>query len=154
MALQDSPRAGDPGDPPRFLANLGEDEIASILSYAETRRYTKGEVAIRRGDSDRSLFIVKAGTFEIVVPTPDGPRQVGTVGPGDTVGDLAFFDGEPRSADVRALGESEALIMTLAGFDRLRAERPGLAVGFLLELGRMLSVRFRLVSRRPPPGQP
>lgn len=152
MASQDPARAGESSDTPGFLASLDEDDIATVLGYAEARRYAKGEVAIRRGDTDRSLFVIAAGAFEVLVPTADGPRQVGVVGPGDSVGDLSFFDGEPRSADVRAVEESEAFVMTRAGFDRLRLAHPGLAVAFLLELGRMLSARFRAVSRRPTPG--
>jgi CRP/FNR family transcriptional regulator, cyclic AMP receptor protein len=61
---------------------------------------------------------------------------------------LAFFDGKPRSADVRAVEDSEALIMTPAAFDRLRLTHPRLALCFALDLGRILSVRFRECSHR------
>jgi len=135
-------------DLPGFLASLDEDEIATVLGYTEARRYTEGEVAIRRGDADRGLYVITTGVFEVLVPTPAGPRQVSVLRAGDIFGDLAFFDGEPRSADVRAVESSEAFVMTPAGFERLRLAHPRLAVCFLLDLGRILSGRFRDVSGR------
>jgi len=68
--------------------------------------------------------------------------------PGDMFGELAFFDNQPRSADVRAIDDSEALIMTPAGFDRLRLANSRLAVRFVMDLGRILSVRFREYNTR------
>jgi SulP family sulfate permease len=141
------------GDPERaetagFLAGLYDDEITAVLGYAQARRYAAGQLAIRRGEADRSLYIITEGHFEVLVPTPSGPRRARRFGPGDIFGDLAFFDGQPRSADVRALEDAEALVMTSAGFDRLRLAHPRLALCFALDLGRILSVRFRAHNRR------
>ena len=131
-----------------FLAQLYDDEVATVLSYAQSRRYAGGEVAIRHGERDRSLFVVTAGGFEVLVPTPGGPQRARLFRPGDIFGDLAFFDGQPRSADVRAVEESEALVITPADFDRLRLTHPRLALCFALDLGRILSVRFRECNDR------
>jgi hypothetical protein len=38
--------------------------------------------------------------------------------------------------------------MTLAGFDRLRLAHPRLALSFVLDLGRIMSGRFREINRR------
>lgn len=131
-----------------FLAGLDEDDVATILRYTEARRYVAGELAIRCGESDRSLYVIVAGAFEVLVPTPDGSRPISALHRGDIFGDLAFLDGEPRSADVRAVEDSEAFMITPAGFDRLRLAHPRLAVSFVLDLGRILSRRFRENNRR------
>jgi len=131
----------------RFLASLDEEDIATVLHYTEARRYSSGEVAVRCGDVDRSVYVIAAGSFEVVVPTPTGPQRVAVLRDGDIFGDLAFLDGEPRSADVRAIEDSEAFIMTPASFDRLRLAHPRLALSFVLDLGRILSRRFRDSSR-------
>lgn len=140
---------GDPASAPAgFLANLHEDEVAIVLGFTQTVRFAAGELALRRGEQDRSLYVVAAGQFEILVPTPRGPRRVRLVRPGDLFGELAFFDNQPRSADVRALVESEVLVMSSNGFDRLRLARPQLALAVVLDLGRVLSLRFRDYNRR------
>jgi CRP-like cAMP-binding protein len=126
-----------------FLAALHDDEIETVLSFTQPRRYTTGDVAIKAGEPDRSLFIVTGGRFEVLLPTPDGPMPVSTFQTGDMFGELAFFDNQPRSADVRAIDESEALVMTPAAFERLQVAHPRLALSFVLDLGRVLSMRFR-----------
>lgn len=131
-----------------FLAGLHDDDIATILSFAQTRRYAHGALAVRQGDTGRDLYIVTSGHFDVFVPAPRDPQRARQFGPGDIFGELAFFDGQPRSADVRANGQAEALIMTSAGFDRLRLAQPRLAMLFVLDLGRVLSVRFREYNRR------
>jgi CRP-like cAMP-binding protein len=68
--------------------------------------------------------------------------------PGDIFGELAFFDHQPRSADIRAVDDSEAIIMTSTGFDRLRLAQPQLALRFVLHLGRVVSLRFRQHDHR------
>ena len=148
MSAGDPRDAGETDERPAFLGALDEDDVATVLSHAQARRYAPGELAIRCGEADRSLYVITAGQFEVLVPAPDGPRPVGRLRPGDIFGDLAFFDGEPRSADVRALEDSEALVMTLAGFDRLRLAHPRLALSFVLDLGRIMSGRFREINRR------
>lgn len=131
-----------------FLAGLDDDEIATILDYTQARRYGPGELAVRVGERNRSLFIVTSGHFDVLVPSPTGPLRATTFEPGDMFGELSFFDNQPRSADVRATEDSEALIMTPGGFDRLRLANSRLAVRFVMDLGRILSVRFRDYNTR------
>jgi CRP-like cAMP-binding protein len=133
---------------PGFLGHLYEDEVARLLTYLQERRYGRGEYAIHAGARDRSLYIVTGGSFESVAPGRRGPQRLMVYQTGDIFGELAFFDGLPRSADVRALQEAEALIMTPDGFKHLRLSEPRLAMEFVLDLGRVLSMRFRDYNRR------
>jgi CRP/FNR family transcriptional regulator, cyclic AMP receptor protein len=138
MTSQDS-AAVDRG----FLADLHEDDVAVIFEYMQARLYAADEFAVRVGELDRSFFIISRGSFEVLVPSAEGPRQVRVLEPGELFGEVAFFDGRPRSADVVALEEAEALILTQAAFQRLRLAHPRLALRFVLDLGRILSERFR-----------
>jgi CRP/FNR family transcriptional regulator, cyclic AMP receptor protein len=131
-----------------FLGGLRDDELVTVLGYAQARRYPPYTLAVRSGDRDRSLFIVTAGSFEVLLPTPSGPLRVQVLRPGDLFGELAFFDGLERSADVRALEDAEALLVTPDSFDRLRLAEPRLALSFAMDLGRILSGRLRAMDDR------
>jgi CRP-like cAMP-binding protein len=134
--------------PAGFLADLRPDEVRIILGHMQTLRYGRGDVAVRRGAHDHSLFVATRGLFEVLVPTNGGIQRARWIRPGDLFGELAFFDHQPRAADVRAVEASEAVVMTPGGFDRLRLARPQLALRFALDLGRILSLRFRDYDRR------
>ena len=126
-----------------FLADLHEADLAVVLEYTQARLYAAGEHAVHKGDVDRSFFIISRGSFEVLVPTDVGPRRVRMLEPGDLFGEVGFFDGLPRSADVIALEEAEALVLTQPAFQRLRLTHPRLALRFVLDLGRILGERFR-----------
>ena len=126
-----------------FLADLHEADLAVVLQYTQARMYAAGDFAVRQGEVDRSFFVISRGSFEVLVPSNDGPRRVRVLEPGDLFGEVGFFDGLPRSADVVALEEAEALVLTQAAFQRLRLTHPRLALRFVLDLGRILGERFR-----------
>jgi CRP-like cAMP-binding protein len=56
-----------------FLADLHEADQAVILQYTQARLYAPGEFAVRRGEIDRSFFIISRGSFEVLVPTDGHP---------------------------------------------------------------------------------
>lgn len=129
-----------------FLDSLFADELAIVLAHMEARRYAHGELVVHAGERDRSIYFITEGRFEVLAPGAPSQRRV--LERGAIFGDLAFFDGMPRSADVRAIGDGEAYIMTQAGFERLRLAHPRLAMAVVLDLGRILSIRFREHDRR------
>ena len=136
-----------------FLADLHEADLAVVLHYTQARMYAAGDFAVRQGEVDRSFFVISRGSFEVLVPSNDGPRRVRVLEPGDLFGEVGFFDGLPRSADVVALEEAEALVLTQAAFQRLRLTHPRLALRFVLDLGRILGERFRASDAIAGPAQ-
>ena len=126
-----------------FLADLHQADLAVVLGYMQARLYAPGDLAVRVGEQDRSFFIISRGSFEVVVPTAEGERRARVLESGDLFGEVAFFDGRPRSANVVALEEAEALVLTETAFQRLRLTHPRLALRFVLDLARVLGERFR-----------
>src|SRR5437762_13935155 len=133
---------GEP-TPRGFLADLHEADQTVVLQHTQARLYAPGEFAVRRGDLDRSFFIVSHGSFDVLTSTEEGAQRVRVLEPGDLFGEVGFFDGLPRSADVVALEPSEALVLTQPAFQRLRLTHPRLALRFVFDLGRILGERFR-----------
>ena len=107
-----------------------------------------GQVVVKAGEQDRSLYFVISGEFEVTMQGARGQIKLGGMQPGDIFGELAFFDMQPRSADVRAVKGSEVMVLNAGGFDRLKVTRPALALSFVLDLGRVLSLRFRELNKR------
>jgi CRP-like cAMP-binding protein len=126
-----------------FLADLHEHDLGVVLEYTQARLYAAGDFAVRQGELDRSFFIITRGSFEVVIESEGEPRRVRVLEPGDLFGEVAFFDGLPRSAHVIALEDAEALVLTENAFQRLRLTHPRLGIRFVLDLGRIMSERFR-----------
>ena len=145
--------SNDEGTHRGFLADLHEADLSVVLQHTQARVYAAGEFAVRQGELDRSFFIISRGSFEVLVPVDEGPQRVRVLEPGDLFGEVGFFDGLPRSADVVALEEAEALVLTQTAFQRLRLTHPRLALRFVLDLGRILGERFRASDAIAGPAQ-
>jgi CRP-like cAMP-binding protein len=77
------------------------------------------------------------------------PRDEGafkTIDAPSVLGELAFFDGRPRSATLDAVTDVEVVRLDAAAFARLSADAPELAHAMLLDLARILALRLRIAS--------
>lgn len=131
---------------PQLLPGWTERQWDVLLGYTETIRFRRGHRVVRAGDEDRSLLIVGDGTLEVVVHAGTATRRF-PLGPGSLIGEVAFFDSEPRSADVVAASDGELLRLAPAGFEEFAARHPGLARELLMDLGRTLASRLRRAER-------
>lgn len=123
---------------PVFLPDLDDAGWSALLAYTQVSRFSQGATVIAAGSRDRSLYIVADGVLEVA--SPDGPV---TLESGAIIGELAFFDGEPHDAPVRALTDVDLLELSQESFEVLAAREPHLARTVLLDLGRILSLRLR-----------
>jgi NTE family protein len=128
-----------------ILAGLSEELRAQIGSRSTTLQLPAGEWLFRQGDSGDSLYVVRSGSLEAVVETPE-PAVVRVLGRGAIVGELALLTESTRSASVRARRDSELLELTRSDFGELLASEPELALALTRELGRQLQASRALVS--------
>ncbi len=79
------------------------------------------------------------------------PRDEGafkTIDAPSVLGELAFFDAQPRSATLDAVTDVEVVRLDVAAFDRLLEHEPALAHAMLRDLARILALRLRHGLRR------
>jgi CRP/FNR family transcriptional regulator, cyclic AMP receptor protein len=147
MSFFDYPTSGPETPPPAqvLLADASEADWTTLLDYAQARRFGAGQEVLHAGAGGRSLYLLLEGTLEVVPPQARFGRKRPRVRleAGSVVGELSFFDGEPRSAGVRALTPVVVAELTPDGFDGLVAGHPDLARRLLLDLGRILAGRLR-----------
>jgi CRP/FNR family cyclic AMP-dependent transcriptional regulator len=127
-----------------LLPGLDEIEWARLLAHTLQRRFAAGEVVIAAGDTDSAIHIIGDGMLDVAAP---GSAETIVVGPGNVIGEVAFFDGGPRSADVRARTAGTLFSLARDRFDILAAQEPVLARLLLFDLARTLAVRLRRAER-------
>ena len=127
----------------------GED-CRELFRFTSTRTVPAGEALIRHGEPDRTLYFVLVGELEIILPSGDAfsMGRVAEVGPGSVLGELAFFDGGPRSAGAWAVRNCEVAAMTPDQYAAFERSHPDLARDLLVALGRILAMRLRRANAR------
>ncbi len=135
-----------------LFSQIDEDAMRAMTAAFETVMLDGGEVLFRQGDPGDSLYVVVSGRLEIVSAPPGQPRKVvATLGPGESVGEMALIDGEPRSATVAATRDTVLARLSDADFQRLinRHPKPILSA-FLRQLSKRLRGEIARVSESKP----
>ncbi|MEL6738420.1 MAG: cyclic nucleotide-binding and patatin-like phospholipase domain-containing protein, partial [Pseudomonadota bacterium] len=95
--------------------------LGALSEAAQTRAVQGGEVLVRYGEAADALYLVAAGRFHVQLP--DG-RVVAEIEAGEPIGELAFFSGGTRTADVRATRDSSVYVLTREAYETVAAKHP------------------------------
>lgn len=105
---------------------LSEDEIVRLANSSSTRVYAQGEPIVRMGQEANSMFIIMNGSVRVEIPDGDDTKVVAILAEGDFFGEMSLLTGEPRSANVVAIVESEVLRIDKNGMKRILESNPTL----------------------------
>jgi CRP/FNR family transcriptional regulator, cyclic AMP receptor protein len=132
------------------LPDWRDDDWRRLFGFTNIRNVKAGEALIRSGEPDRTLYFVLNGELEIIVRSTDGLSmgRVAVVGAGSVLGELAFFDGGPRSAGAWAVNDCNVAAMTPDQYTAFERSSPTLAHGLVLALGRILATRLRRTNAK------
>jgi CRP-like cAMP-binding protein len=127
-----------------FMPEATAADWATIFSYAEVRQVDAGLAVVQAGERDRALYLLTEGTVGVRLPKDEGAFK--TIDAPSVLGELAFFDGYPRSATLDAVTPCQVVRIDLKAFDNLHEYEPALAHLMLRDLARILALRLRLAS--------
>jgi small-conductance mechanosensitive channel len=109
-----------------LFAPLSVEETGMLAQAAVRHVFAPGEFVIRAGDPGSSMFVVHNGRVRVQVNENGRSRTVATLNEGDFFGEMALFTGEPRTANVVALEETEVLEIGHAAMKRIFDNNPDL----------------------------
>jgi cAMP-dependent protein kinase regulator len=101
-----------------LFAEMSANEVAHFLKRSERRPVPVGEILIREGDVGSHFYIVLSGKLKV----HKKGQQIGTLTPGDFVGEIALLAPVPRTATVTAVEHTQVLELSrIAFFETLSA---------------------------------
>ena len=117
--------------------------LAKIEPLLEWFGMPAGTVLFQEGDPARDAYIVLSGRLGVFVAAEAELIPVAQISPGEMVGEMSLISGEPRSATVLALRDSEAVRLPQDAFAQLMDAHP--QVGFFIM--RLLAARLKERTR-------
>jgi small-conductance mechanosensitive channel/CRP-like cAMP-binding protein len=109
-----------------IFAPLSQEETARLAKNSVRRVFAPGETVIRAGDEGSSMFVVHEGRVSVQISDNGKPRTVNVLNEGDFFGEMALFTGEPRTASVVAVEETEVLEIGFQAMKHLFDTNPDL----------------------------
>jgi CRP/FNR family transcriptional regulator, cyclic AMP receptor protein len=117
---------------------ITEDDARILASIMGVRELKDGELLVREGEADQSLYILASGRLGVISAMLDGRESlVHTMTEGECAGTRAFVDRTPRKATLRAIGNATVYSMTPDAFDKVVEEHPRLAYKVMRALFRV-----------------
>jgi CRP/FNR family transcriptional regulator, cyclic AMP receptor protein len=123
-----------------FFSTLDAEELRELAAVARRRSFDAHEVIFHRDDPGTTLYVIRSGRVRIFLTSSEGQEvALALFRAGDAFGELALFDGQPRSASALAIEPVEAYTIQRQDFINAVMRRPRMA----LQLLAMLSERIR-----------
>lgn len=107
-------------------------EYATFLEYCELVEYQEGETIADIGEVGEALYFVVEGEVSLVTGSTASEVEVGRIVEGELMGEMSFFDRNPRQVRLKAATPRDRLLkLTRPMYKRLRIEHPYIAVNLL-----------------------
>ena len=135
LLVERKSKLGDSGDGGAIVERLAAVDIFAPLSAQETAMlaqaatshvFAPGEMVIRAGDPGASMFVVHNGRVCVQLNENGRARTVAMLTEGEFFGEMALFTGEPRTANIVALEETEVLEIGHAAMKQVFDTNPDL----------------------------
>jgi CRP/FNR family cyclic AMP-dependent transcriptional regulator len=112
-----------------------------ILAMGLQSKIRIGDVIFHNGEAGHEMFVLLKGRIEIIDESAGTDRALAVLGPGETFGEMAFFEQKERSAKAVAMDDCVLLALDEEKIESLLTK--SVAIRLLFNLARMLSHRLR-----------
>jgi CRP-like cAMP-binding protein len=125
-----------------LFKDLNLRELAMVNSLLHERRYIADEVIFDEGEEGQGLFLVLSGRVKITLPAQVEQVLI-ELGPGAFFGEVALLDASIRTAQARAIEDSQIVALFRAEFLSLLDTHSAIASRISFQLAKVLAARLR-----------
>ena len=130
-----------------LFAGRKEETLAALEQCMEKRFVPAGAPIFSRGDSGDELFLIRRGAVRIVLPLNDRQsHHLGTFGRGAFFGEMAFLDGEARSANAVAFSDTDLYVLSRRAFDKFAEDHKKVGLRLMEGIASVLASRLRYTN--------
>ena len=135
-----------------FRARLTLEHWKILGPYLTRHEIRSGDLLIKQGDTDRSLYFLSQGTLQVFVTGGvPGSSKIAILRAGSIVGEPGLFGDGPRMANVEAM--TPCIVWALRGprLEELATRMPAIALELLRAAGGVMAIRMRATLQRQTP---
>lgn len=119
-------------------------DLGAVAAIAEPKAYMVGEYVYRSGDASDAFFVVESGTIDVILKDKD--ICLGSVGAGQALGEMAFFERAERLASAITRERTHLLRLPFVKLDQVFGERATLAAAFYRHTCTLLARQLRTLA--------
>lgn len=126
-----------------FRPRLDAGQWRVLSQYLTQHDIRAGDLLIRQGDSDRTMYFVASGSLQVFVSGAAPGARVAVLRAGSVTGEPGLFIDGPRSANVEAM--TPCVVWALRGprLEELAQRVPVIALEVIRAAGAVMAARLR-----------
>lgn len=133
----------------RLFTDLRKQQLQSVLQIGHRELFKQGDVVVKQGSADQSLFVILKGRARISLTTQSEEEVVlADIGVGETFGEASLLMDASQPPTVTALEPMEVLSFPFESLIALMATDSGLAAKLWHRLAELLSDRLHNSNMR------
>ncbi|MDX8388501.1 MAG: cyclic nucleotide-binding domain-containing protein [Ghiorsea sp.] len=117
-----------------FKQKLDEEQKSVLSTKIEAVEYAAGSIIVKQGSMGQALYVVHSGIAKIQCDNNGETITVGTVHPGDLIGEMSFLTAAETSATVTARDDCVIYKLPRHAFSSLMKENQELAYAVFAHL--------------------
>ncbi|NUZ04401.1 Crp/Fnr family transcriptional regulator [Piscinibacter koreensis] len=126
-----------------FRPEFSVDEWRRFGAYLAPLDLDAGDVLIKQGDVDRTMFLLEHGSMLVSVGSGAPPgRRIAILRAGSLAGEPALFGNHTRVADVEAMAPCRVWALRPHRLDDLMSDEPAIAKELLRAASVVMAVRL------------
>jgi len=135
-----------------FLKDFSDDQLSKLAVLAAEESYTAGTQMYQKGDTARSLFLIKEGKIVLFMDNYMGPHKlpmqvtVDMITKGDSMGWSAVVDPYLYTLGALCVDDAEVIVFNAVGLRKLMDE--DCALGFKIMQAVAKTISNRLIHTR------
>jgi sulfate permease, SulP family len=131
-----------------IFRGLSDSQRSRLEAAMPQRLFKAGDSIFNAGDASDHMLIVLQGSAGVIVRGEGGREiRITSVRRGGVLGEIGFLDEAPRSAQVLALEDVLAAVLSREAFDGLRQQEPQIVTQLLTNLTLDLATSLRHANK-------
>jgi CRP/FNR family transcriptional regulator, cyclic AMP receptor protein len=123
----------------QIFRGLPDKELKQLERLGRERVYQPGDAIVTEGSTGVALFVILHGKVRITQRAGEGQeRELRTLGPGESFGEMALFNNRPRSATVSAIEPTTCIAIHQFDFFEELRKNPEIGIRMLDALSQRL----------------
>jgi CRP-like cAMP-binding protein len=129
-----------------LFRGLRPQELKSMAKFTVSRNYQAGEIIVEEGQLGFGLYCIDTGRVKVTQRTSQGEREIRTMGPGESCGEISLIDDQPRAATVTAVEPTSAVLLDKMQFAVELRHHPDVAIAVMRSLVQWLREADRTIA--------
>ncbi|MFZ5807481.1 MAG: Crp/Fnr family transcriptional regulator [Verrucomicrobiota bacterium] len=130
-----------------ILSHISSEDLETLKFYGVFGEYGPGEIVVHEGSDQNRLYVIIAGSLEVLIHSGGEDIVLGSIGAGDCIGEISIFEPGKASATVRVVETAVLWYLDVNSLQSFFEQMPVAGGQLMLGIAQLLTKRLRQANQ-------